>query len=218
MARTVTVEDYAHRWQAAVEHEREGDIPFDADVTTESVVIFESARSTPMGEGMTALPDFGDAICFYRYFRIPRELGFAAQAMSRMDPEFAAMLPGLEMMQASWEQRRPKLTTEQLREREARATLALDALLEEFVRDGYCPGMEERLIQGANAGLLDFELHKVYVLPRDLPELLRVVGNPFANYDAYRGAEEAEANAPAFDFNNAEHRAALKESIQMVGR
>ncbi len=27
-----------------------------------------------MGEGMLPFPDFGDAICYYRYFRVPEEL------------------------------------------------------------------------------------------------------------------------------------------------
>ncbi len=46
----------------------------DPELTNESCVIFESAHSTPMGECMTALPDFGDAICYYRYYRVPNEL------------------------------------------------------------------------------------------------------------------------------------------------
>jgi len=66
--------------------------------------------------------------------------------------------------------------------------------------------------------MLEFELDKVYVLPGDLDSLLKFVGNPLADYDAYETEEEAEAHAPPFDLNNPEHRAALKERIFMVGR
>ncbi len=58
----------------------------------------------------------------------------------------------------------------------------------------------------------------MYVLPGDLDALLHFVGNPLADSDAYETEEEAKAHAPAFDLNNPEHRAALKESIFMVGR
>jgi hypothetical protein len=56
------------------------------------------------------------------------------------------------------------------------------------------------------------------VLSKDLDALLSSLGNPLADYDAYETEEEAEAHAPAFDLNNPEHRAALKERIFMVGR
>src|SRR5256885_15746886 len=36
---------------------------------------FAALRACPeSSEGMTALPDFGDAICYYRYYRVPDEL------------------------------------------------------------------------------------------------------------------------------------------------
>ncbi len=56
------------------------------------------------------------------------------------------------------------------------------------------------------------------MLPGDLGALLSFLGNPLADYDAYETEEEAEAHAPPFDLNNPEHRAALKEHIEVVGR
>jgi hypothetical protein len=78
--------------------------------------------------------------------------------------------------------------------------------------------MSKRLREIVNNSLLDFELHEVYVLSKDLDALLSSLGNPLADYDAYENEEEAEAHAPVFDLNNPEHRAALKERIFMVGR
>ena len=78
--------------------------------------------------------------------------------------------------------------------------------------------MSKRLREIVNNSLLDFELHEVYVLSRDLDALLSSLGNPLADYDAYETEQEAEAHAPAFDLSNPEHRAALKERIFMVGR
>ncbi len=42
---------YHERWQRALQGDQLGDMPWDADVTRESCVIFESAHSTPMGDG-----------------------------------------------------------------------------------------------------------------------------------------------------------------------
>ena len=61
------------RWQRAMRESQVFDLQ-EEDVTSESYVIFESTRSTLMGKGTTAFPDFGDAICFYRYFRVSDEL------------------------------------------------------------------------------------------------------------------------------------------------
>ncbi len=190
-----------------------GEIVEDPDLTNESCVIYESAHSTPMGEGMTPLPDFGDAICYYRYFRVPEELEPQERSSDVED-----LLPGLAILQKSWEQRRPKLSNDQLRTRRAAAEQALDDLLEEFVQQGYRVEMSKRLREIVNNSLLDFELHEVYVLSKDLDALLSSLGNPLADYDAYETEQEAEAHVPAFDLNNLEHRAALKERIFMVGR
>ena len=208
-----SLQEYHERWQQAMRETRIGDPPWDADVTIESCVIFESAHSTPMGEGATAFPDFGDAVCFYRYLRVPEELD-PQERSSDIDN----LLPGLAIMEQSWERQRPKLTNAQLRSRLTAAEQALDDLLEEFVQQGYRAEMSKCLWETVNDSLLDFELHEVFVLPGDLDALFSFLGNPLAAYEAYENEEEAEAHAPAFDLNNPEHREALKEHLQIVGR
>jgi len=167
-----------------------------------------------MGEGMTALPDFGDAICYYRYYRVPDELGPQEHSMN----EDIIAPVGLEILQRRWEHRRPKLLDDELQARRVSAEQTLDALLEEFAQHGYQSEMSTRLRKIVNRSLIDFELLNVYVLPRDLEALLSSLGNLLAGYDAYENDEEAEAHAPAFDLSNPEHREALKEKIYMVGR
>jgi hypothetical protein len=211
-----SLQEYHERWQRAMREMRIGDLPWDTDVTIESCVIFESAHSTPMGEGATAFPDFGDAICFYRYLRVPEEL--EPQEPRKHSSDVDNLLPGLALMEQSWERRRPKLTNAQLRSRRTAAEQALDDLLEEFVQQGYRAEMSKRLREIANDSLLDFELHEVFVLPGDLDALFSFLGNPLAAYEAYENEDEAEAHAPAFDLNNPEHREALKEHLQIVGR
>ena len=152
-----------------------------------------------MDEGMLPFPDFGDAICYYRYYRLPKEL-------EAPEP------------QEQKQRRRSKLTKDELRARLTAATQALDSLLEEFVQRGYRTEMSNRLQDIVNHSSLDLHLFEVYVLPGDLDALFHYVGNPLVNYDAYETEEEAEAHSPAFDLNNPEHRAALKESIWMVAR
>ncbi len=125
---------------------------------------------------------------------------------------------GLEIPLRRWEHHRPKLSDDELLTQRIVAVQALDALLEEFVQQGYQDGMSEHLQEIANQALIDFELDNVYVFPGDLDDLLSSLGNPLVDYDAYETEEEAEDNAPAFDLNNPEHRAALKERIWMVGR
>ncbi len=128
------------------------------------------------------------------------------------------MLPGLALLEQSWEQRRPKLTDEQLRARKAHADQMLDALLADFVRDGYQTDMKERLFETVNTALIDFELETVYILPDDLAALLKSIGNPLVEYGAYEDAEEAEKRAPTFDLNNPAHRVALNEKIESFGQ
>ncbi len=211
------LQEYHARWQQTMQEGKLGEIVEDAELTNESCVIFESAHSTPMGEGMTALPDFGDAICYYRYYRVSDEL--EPQALQERTMNKDVILPaGLEILERRWEHRRPKLSDDELQARRAAAEQALDALLEKFVQQGYRTEMSEHLQEIVNQSLIDFELHDVYVLPGDLEALLSFLGNPLADYDAYENDVEAEAHAPAFDLNNPEHRAALKESIFMVGR
>jgi hypothetical protein len=209
-----SLQEYHARWQQIMQQLKLGEIVEDAELTNESCVIFESAHSTPMGEGMTALPDFGDAICYYRYYRVPDELD--TQEHSTNEDVIAPL--ALEILQRRWEHRRPKLSDDELQARRVAAEQDLDAFLEEFAQQGYRTEMSKRLREIVNRSLLDFELHEVYVLPGDLEALLSFLGNPLADYDAYENDGEAEAQAPAFDLNNPEHREALKERIQIYGR
>ena len=194
-----TLQEYHARWQQTMQQWDLREIVEEPDLTIESCVVFESGGSSPMDEGMLPFPDFGDAICYYRYYRLPAELE---------PPE----------SQEQNQRRRSKLTNDELRARLTAATQALDNLLDEFVQQGYRAEMSNRLQDIVNHSSLDLHLFEVYVLPGDLDALLHYVSNPLANYDAYETEEEAEAHAPVFDLNNPEHRAALKESIFMVGR
>src|SRR2546430_9741547 len=54
---------------------------------------FAALRACPeRSEGMTALPDFGDAICYYRYFRVPEEL--EPQEPQERSSDVGDLLPG----------------------------------------------------------------------------------------------------------------------------
>jgi len=194
-----SLQEYHVRWQQAMQQLNLSEMVEDPELTDESCVIFESGGSSPMDEGMLPFPDFGDAICYYRYYRLPKEFE---------PPE----------PQEQNQRRRSNLTKDELRARLTAATQALDSLLEEFVQRGYRAEMSNRLQDIVNHSSLDLHLFEVYVLPSDLDALLHYVGNPLVNYDAYETEEEAEAHSPAFDLNNPEHRAALKESIWMVAR
>jgi hypothetical protein len=61
------LQEYHARWQHAMEQWNLSEIVEDPELTEESCIIFETAHSSSMGEGMRSLPDFGDAICYYRY-------------------------------------------------------------------------------------------------------------------------------------------------------
>lgn len=192
-----SLQEYHARWQQSMQQLNVSEMVEDPELTGESCVIFESGGSSPMDEGMLPFPDFGDTICYYRYYRLPQEL---------------------EPPEPQNQQRRSKLTNDELRTRLTAATQALDSLLEEFIQRGYRTEISKRLQDIVNHSSLDLHLFEVYVLPGDLDALLHYVGNPLVNYDAYETEEEAEAHSPTFDLNNPEHRAALKESIWMVGR
>jgi hypothetical protein len=208
-----SLQEYLARWQQIMQKWNLHEIVDGAELTNDSCVIFESAHSSPMGEGAIPLPDFGDAICYYRYYRVPDEL----EPQDRSTNSDIIVPLGLEIIERRWEHRRPKLSDDELQARRAAAEQALDGLLEEFIRQGYRTEMSKRLQEIVNHSLLDFELHEVYVLAGDLNALLSFLGNPLADYDAYENEGEAEAHAPAFDLNNPEHREALKERIFMVG-
>lgn len=208
------LQEYHDRWQQAMQQGNLSEMVEDPELTEESCVIFETAHSSPMGEGMSALPDFGDAICYYRYFRVVEELG-PREYSTNVD----VILPlGLEILQKRWENRRPNLSEDEIQARHDTAVKDLDELLERFVRLGYQPEMKKRLKEIVNYALVEFELDTLYVLPGDLGAILSSLGNPLADYDRYETEEAAEAHTPAFDLSNPEHREALKERIFMVGR
>ncbi|HET9110349.1 MAG TPA: hypothetical protein VFN78_05955 [Ktedonobacterales bacterium] len=213
------VDEYVRRWEVVVAGTEVEGLPYDAEIGPQSALFFQSARSTPMGDGVWIMPDFGDAICFFRYIEIPDELELPKPPTpdeNEANAELAATLPGLAMMQASWEQRRPKITDEKLLARKARADEALDALLADYVREGYTPEMANRLRQTVNAAMLDWEVEEIWILPDDLDELLEYSGNPLTDHYPYEDDDdqrEAEAAAPTFDLNAPAHRAALKQRL-----
>src|SRR2546430_430080 len=120
-----SLQDYHARWQHAMQQLNISEIVEDPELTDESCVIFETAHSTPMGEGMSALPDFGDAICYYRYYRIPDEL----EPQEHSTKEDVILPLGLEILQRRWEHRRPKLSDDELQARHVAAVKDLDSLL-----------------------------------------------------------------------------------------
>lgn len=191
-----SLQEYHEIWKPTEHEWKLSEILDDADITNDACVIFESGGSSPMDEGMLIFPDFGDTICYYRYYRLPADL-------DPSEPE---------------ERRRLTFTNDELQSRLNAARPALDSLLEQFIQQGYQAEMSKRLQEIVNNSSLRLHLFDVYVLPGELDALLTYVGNPLADYDAYDTDEEAEANAPVFDLNNPEHRAALKENIWMVGR
>ncbi|TMD66647.1 MAG: hypothetical protein E6I91_08740 [Chloroflexi bacterium] len=71
---TGSSQEYHARWQRVLQEGNLNEIVEDEDLTNESCAIFESGGSSPMDEGMLPFPDFGDAICYYRYSRLPDEL------------------------------------------------------------------------------------------------------------------------------------------------
>ncbi|HZC06463.1 MAG TPA: hypothetical protein VE338_12575 [Ktedonobacterales bacterium] len=214
-----TVDEYVRRWETVFAGTEVDGLPYDVALTPQSALFFQSARSTPMGEGIWTMPDFGDAICFFRYVEIPDDLEPPkppTPAEHEANVELAATLPGLAMMQESWERRRPQITAEQLLTRQARANEALDALLADFVREGYQPEMANRLRQTVNDAMLDWEVEEIWILPEDLAPLLEFSGNPLTDHYPYEDDDdmrEAEARAPQFDLNVPAHRAALKQRL-----
>jgi hypothetical protein len=201
-----SLQEYHEYWQ--------NDITWweNADVTRESCIFFETG-DTPMAEGLYALPDFGHAICFYRYFRAPTE----PEPPQERSTDISALLPGLAFVERIWGQHQPKMTDHEFRANWAATERTLDALLGEFAAQGYRTGMKERLREIVNDSLIGFDLHEIFLLPGDLDAVLSFAGNPLIDEDAYESYEQAKANAPAFDLNNPEHCKALKERIMEFG-
>lgn len=184
--------------------------PWDEELSPTSCVIFESPRIIPMGEWCTFFADFGDAVCFYRYLRIPEEL----ETMPTAD-ELARLAPTATLEPSTWGRYRARFSNEEIRRRRYEGERALDKLLERFVREGYQPDMAQKLIEIVATTLIDSDLRAVYVLPDDLSLLLANIGNPFAECDFMLDEEEDGATpaTPAFDLNAQGHRKALAERL-----
>lgn len=186
--------------------------PWDEELSPTSCVIFESPRVIPMGEWCTFFADFGDAVCFYRYLRIPDEL----ETLPTGDAdELAQLAPTSTVESSQWGRYRARFSNEEIRRRRYEGERALDKLLERFVSEGYQPEMAQKLIEIVTTTLIDSDLHDVYVLPGDLSLLLEQCGNPFAECTFMLDEEEdgAAGAAPAFDLNAQGHRKALEERL-----
>src|SRR5260221_11322472 len=195
-----SLQEYHERWQRAMRETHIGDPPWDADVTIESCVIFESAHSTPMGEGATAFPDFGDAVCFYRPLRVPEELE-PQEHSSDVDN----LLPGLAIMEQSWERQRPELTNAQLRSRLTAAEQALDDLLEELVQRGYRAEMSKRLREIVNPPPPPPQPHDPFPPPPPPPPLPPPLPNPPPPYQPHPNDDDPPPHPPPSHLNNPTH-------------
>ena len=184
--------------------------PWDEELSPTSCVIVESPRIILMGEWCTFFADFGDAVCFYRYLRIPEEL----ETMPTAD-ELARLAPTATLEPSTWGRYRARFSNEEIRRRRYEGERALDKLLGRFVREGYQPDMAQKLIEIVATTLIDSDLRAVYVLPNDLSLLLANIGNPFAECDFMLDEEEDGATpaTPAFDLNAQGHRKALAERL-----
>jgi hypothetical protein len=166
-----------------------------------------------MGDGLTFVDDFGHAVGYCRY-TLQAELQPSSQARPTASHDD---LPGLQMMLQSWERYTLRFGSDELSRRRVAAAAAFDALLQEYVHDGYLPEMGKRLLATVNANTIDLELDYIWTLPGDLDQLLQLTGNPLVDGDA-EDEEAAEAAAPPFDFTNPEHRAALVERMSLMYR
>lgn len=207
-----TVKEYRQRWQNAMKPESTT-APWDEELTPTSCVIRESAHSTMIGDGCSYFPDFGDAICFYRYLRIPEELD--SSPAEHLD--VPALLPDLALMGWSWSRYRSRFSSEEIRRRRNDGERALDRLLGRFVHEGYRPAMGQKLMDIVNATLIDFQLRDVFVLPDDLETLFERVGNPLATIGSNGDKALVEAATPVFDLNAHGHREALAEYLIEMG-
>lgn len=202
-----TVHDYQRRWRDVMEPTC-AVAPWDEPLSPTACVVRESSRLALMNQGLPFFADFGDAICFYRYHRIPDELDTALTSGS----DVAGLLPDLARMGWNWKGRCPRYSPEVLRRRRYEGERALDKLLARYVAEGYQPDMAEKLIEIVNTALIDFQVQAVYTLPADLDALLERYGNPLAgcacaNYD----------EAPVFDLSLPGHREALAEHLMALG-
>jgi hypothetical protein len=99
MARTIS--EYRSRWVAATGPDG-GGTPWDESLTPTACITYESARSTPMGEGCNHFADFGDAICFYRFLHIPEELATTADEVA----DLGDLLRNFAVLESTWKRYR----------------------------------------------------------------------------------------------------------------
>jgi hypothetical protein len=204
----LSVEEYKSAWDRTIPHGGWCD-----RVTPNTCVLSVSFRSDPAGDGLTFVDDFGHAIGYCRYT-------LQAQLQPPPQARLAAShddLPGLQMMLESWKRYTSQFGPDELSRRWVAAETVFDALLQEFVREGYRPDVGQRLLAAVNASSIDLELNDIWALPGDLDRLLELTGNPLADWDA-EDEEAAMAAAPSFDFTNLEHRAALAERMSLMFR
>lgn len=211
-----TLDEYHAFWRSVADGPT---MPPDNErVLPTTAVMIVSPRSNMAGTGYIFVDDFGDLIadCRYVFTRMEFEEPPPLPDADDQGPDIGELLPGLKMMQELWEQARPKVSADEIARRRASAEAAFDALLADYVREGYRPEMGKRLLEIANSHFLDYEMLDVFVLPEDLQRLLDDVGNPLVDWDA-EDEEAATAAAPAFDLNNPQHRERLAEHLNEAG-
>lgn len=167
-----------------------------------------------IADGYFFFRDFGDMLAFYAYSYLQKDL-------RPNDPEDISVswVIEYETGQPTKDQGHGQYWTQAERQqRYAEGVAGLVDLLERFIRDGYDESVREQARELLNRTLVDQKINSLFVLPDDLNDLLDRHGNPLADYDAFPTEEEAEANAPTFDLNNPEHRAALQERLETIGQ
>jgi hypothetical protein len=213
-AMTRKAQEYQQRWQDAMMPECTV-APWDEELSQKSCVIFESARSVSVGEWCSFFADFGDAVCFYRYLRIPEELETLPTGDGDRDElaRLASVATMASLAPSGWSRYRARFSNEEIRRRRYEGERALDKLLERFVREGYQAEMAGKLIEIVTTTLIDSDLLDVHVLPGDLARLLAQIGNPFADCDFMLDEDDGTPAVPAFDLNALGHREALAERL-----
>lgn len=205
--------EYAQRWRDAMDPSNPPTTsvaPWDERLTPTSAILFESSRAQAQAETCAIFADFGDAICYYRYLRVPQEL--------EMTPSVSACAAAASVRNASaklvrWADDYAQFSSEEIRRRLFEGTHALAKLLERFVYEGYQPEMGQRLIEIVSETLIEFELHTLYVLPGDLQPLLASIGNPLITCDLGQDEPDAHTQASGFDLNTPGHRELLEDLL-----
>ena len=202
-----TMKEYQQRWRDAM-HPDCLLAPWDEPFSPTACVMYEASRSVLMNQGFAYFADFGDAICYCRYHRIPDEL--SAELVPGSD--VAGLLPDLARMGWNWKLYCARYSPEELRRRRYESERGLDKLLARYVKEGYQPAMSAKLIEIVNTALIDFELRAVYTLPDDLDGLLAHVGDPLTDWPCPDG------ETLIFDLNAPGHREALAERLMSLSQ